>query len=887
MQIAILDTIGLPYTESTVRTQGLGGSESAAIFMAQELQKLGMRVTLYNSNSADTSTYEQVAESGVIYRDLKWLSLHSPDAYDVLISSRSVFPFADNVEQYGLPAAIRKMRDAAAYKVLWMHDTFCQGDDLLEQFVVEKKIDKIFTLSDFHTSYVTTCTHGPRRNFEVLKKHIFVTRNGIRRYHDFVDISKKDPNLYVYNASVTKGLLPLVNDIWPKVKGSLPLAKLMVIGGYYRNGTAPPDAQEIQWRELSTRSDLKNLGVTFTGVIPQWQVADILAKAKFTIYPAAFPETFGISTLESLAYNTPVLTNRFGALEETAIDDACYKIDYPIVSNSLFPHIDAHRQTQQFVDMVLAAARDTYLYSQKAHTCSRVHDVADWSSVALQWKQHFCQVRNAYLSAEEFRAVSHINYRVGQVFGRRFTNSEDRYFPQLPAEQTFAIISPFYNAASYIAQCIHSVAAQDYPFYTHILIDDASTDSSYEVAQKTIAELPSSIRHKFVLLRRQDNMGSVYNYVKVMQDASIKSSDVIVMLDGDDALMPDNQILSKLNAIYVQGAELTYGSMWSEADQIPLIAQEYPPEVKQTRSYRNHLFPWNMPYTHLRTFKKRLFESIPVETFQIDGKWARAGGDTIIFYETIERADPEKIHVVKDVWYRYNDVNPINDYKVHATEQTATANLVLSQRTGSTPKRVLLAIPTAKYIEVDTFKSIYDLHIPDGIQVDFQYFYGYQIDQIRNLIAHWVLTEQYDYLFSVDSDMVLPAHALQSLLRVDSDIVSGVYVQRTEEKKPELYVRTRPHIHADLSMRNLSRDEIITAQQPFEVDACGFGCVLVKRKVFEILKYPHFRYHSAIDHAYTVSEDVDFCNMAKIHGFRVMVDPHVQCGHKTTHTLTL
>jgi glycosyltransferase involved in cell wall biosynthesis len=371
MQIAILDTIGLPYTESTVRTQGLGGSESAAIFMAQELQKLGMRVTLYNSNSADTSTYEQVAESGVIYRDLKWLSLHSPDAYDVLISSRSVFPFADNVEQYGLPAAIRKMRDAAAYKVLWMHDTFCQGDDLLEQFVVEKKIDKIFTLSDFHTSYVTTCTHGPRRNFEVLKKHIFVTRNGIRRYHDFVDISKKDPNLYVYNASVTKGLLPLVNDIWPKVKGSLPLAKLMVIGGYYRNGTAPPDAQEIQWRELSTRSDLKNLGVTFTGVIPQWQVADILAKAKFTIYPAAFPETFGISTLESLAYNTPVLTNRFGALEETAIDDACYKIDYPIVSNSLFPHIDAHRQTQQFVDMVLAAARDTYLYSQKAHTCSR------------------------------------------------------------------------------------------------------------------------------------------------------------------------------------------------------------------------------------------------------------------------------------------------------------------------------------------------------------------------------------------------------------------------------------------------------------------------------------------------------------------------------------
>ena len=81
------------------------------------------------------------------------------------------------------------------------------------------------------------------------------------------------------------------------------------------------------------------------------EIADILEKAAFMIYPAAFPETFGISSLESLAYNTPILTNTFGALEETAIDLACYKIPYAIEPNGLFPNINKEQQIDLFVDI--------------------------------------------------------------------------------------------------------------------------------------------------------------------------------------------------------------------------------------------------------------------------------------------------------------------------------------------------------------------------------------------------------------------------------------------------------------------------------------------------------------------------------------------------------
>src|SRR5690606_1027261 len=154
---------------------------------------------------------------------------------------------------------------------------------------------------------------------------------------------------------------------------------------------------------------------------------------------------------------------------------------------------------------------------------------------------------------------------------------------------------------------------------------------------------------------------------------------------------------------------------------------------------------------------------------------------------------------------------------------------------------------------------IYDLEVPDGYSVDFQYFYGYNIAQIRNLISDWVV-KGYDYLFSVDSDISFAPDTLKKLLSHDKDIVTGVYRQRLPEQILEIY-RIK-----DWNFTNVSLEEI----QPFdEIDACGFGCVLVKKQVFVDVGYPQFEYHSALDHRHTVSEDVDFCIKAKNKGFKI------------------
>ena len=410
--IAIVDTIGLVYDGTTLEKRGLGGSESAVILLSRELAKLKFDVTVYN-NCEDSQAGPGVYD-GVKYRPLRDCQ---GAVHDIVVSSRTVLPFCQK-NHFGMftnvpvPYECFESLHKAKHKILWMHDTFCVGDNLLEEMVMAGQIDEIFTLSDFHTTYVTNCDHGGRRNFEVLKNKIFVTRNGVVDHKKWVDIKAKDPDLFVYNASVTKGMIPLVTKIWPELKRRIPTAKLMIIGGFYRfRDGAPPDKQEEDWHRLREDYESRGLDIQFTGVISQPAIADILSKASYFLYPGAFPETYGISMMESMMYNTPLVTCRFGATEETAIADANYVINYAIEANSLFPSINTDSQCAKFIDAAEHAYRNKYLHQQKMYACNRIKEFAGWDSVALQWKQHLFKKLGMYLPIDEYRRVSDINER--------------------------------------------------------------------------------------------------------------------------------------------------------------------------------------------------------------------------------------------------------------------------------------------------------------------------------------------------------------------------------------------------------------------------------------------------------------------------------------------
>ena len=884
VKIAIVDIQGIAYSGDTLTHKGLGGSESAVILVSQQLSKIGFDVTVFNACDEDSSgpgVYD-----GVTYKPLS--AIGNDSIYDVVISSRVVTPFIPPHHNAYPQTTNRKidyskfdsMRKNARLKVFWMHDTFCWGDDILEWLVTEGSIDEVWTLSDFHAMYVMNCAHPRMRNYEVLRRKMWTTRNGIVKYFDSVDLSAKDPNMFMFNANMSKGLDPLLNLVWPRVKARLPDARLTVVGGFYKLGAAVAvDTEESEFDKIAGPHK-NDPTITFTGIVDQRTVADISAKSSYFIYPAALPETYGISTLEALYANTPLLTCRFGALEETAGPYSHY-IDYAIVPNSLYPNINATQQADKFVDMVVAA----YNTPQDLKQMDEIKELAGWDVTALEWKQHIYSKLGLYLGRGESQQAQYTKSQYRKIFNRRYTTAEEWLAPKQKTEQPIVVLSPFYNAQDYIVRCIISVAAQDYDNYEHWLIDDASTDNSFSVASEFIQTLPTDIRGKFKLIRNNANQGAVYNHIVNLRELSDNA--VVMMLDGDDWLVSRPDIFTYYNKIH-QTNDFTYGSCWSIVDNIPLISQPYPPAVSRNKAYKDHRFNWNMPYTHLRTMKASLLKYESDFKFQDEnGKWFKAGGDNATFYTALENCDSNRVHVVSDIVYNYNDASPLNDYKINKYEQDSAIQAVLgtSLVLKSTPtpikmtQRILIAVPTNKNIEATTFKSIYDQIIPEGYTVDFQYFWGYQVDQVRNLIADWTMKNGYDYLFAVDSDISFPPDTLARLLSHDKDLVSGIYIQRIPGTHTIEIMRKNEWggvSHVDWSD--------IKDQGLVPIDGCGFGCVLIKSSVLNAIPYPHFLYHSALDHRNTISEDVHFCNQMRDQGFRLWADTSILCDHTGSST---
>lgn len=192
-------------------------------------------------------------------------------------------------------------------------------------------------------------------------------------------------------------------------------------------------------------------------------------------------------------------------------------------------------------------------------------------------------------------------------------------------------------------------------------------------------------------------------------------------------------------------------------------------------------------------------------------------------------------------------------------------------------KKILVAVPTLRYIEPETFKSIYDLDVPEGFELEFKPFVGDQIDQVRNLIAEWA--KRYDYLFSVDSDIVLPKNTLKNFLAANKPIISGLYIQRIQNTHTlEVYMDT-PNGGTTNIPYDLIKDKGIV-----EIAGCGFGCVLVNSDVLRNIPYPHFEYHVALDHRNTVSEDTDFCMKARKAGYTIWADSSIMCNHIGNYT---
>lgn len=148
---------------------------------------------------------------------------------------------------------------------------------------------------------------------------------------------------------------------------------------------------------------------------------------------------------------------------------------------------------------------------------------------------------------------------------------------------------------------------------------------------------------------------------------------------------------------------------------------------------------------------------------------------------------------------------------------------------------------------------------------------GKVIDKARNITAIAALKQQPTHLFWIDQDVKIWPHAIEKLLAHKKKIVAGMYFIKGYPYHPCMFVREstnlkeKPYNYMDNYKPGLT-----------PVDLTGFGCMLIEAEVFRDIPYPWFRFIRA-----NITEDVYFCEQAKLHNYDIYVDTNIKCRHIT------
>ena len=129
---------------------------------------------------------------------------------------------------------------------------------------------------------------------------------------------------------------------------------------------------------------------------------------------------------------------------------------------------------------------------------------------------------------------------------KRLTRKKPRKGEWLPK---VTIVIPVYNVEHYLALCLQSVCAQNYPNLDVILVNDGSTDNSLAVARAFQEKLNLHIIE-------QENAG--LSAARNAGVRAIENTDYLMFLDSDDALAP-RALHSMVNLVIETDSDFVVG----------------------------------------------------------------------------------------------------------------------------------------------------------------------------------------------------------------------------------------------------------------------------------------------------------------------------------------
>jgi glycosyltransferase involved in cell wall biosynthesis len=100
-------------------------------------------------------------------------------------------------------------------------------------------------------------------------------------------------------------------------------------------------------------------------------------------------------------------------------------------------------------------------------------------------------------------------------------------------EKLVSVVTPVYNGAPYLRECIQSVARQTHENFEYFIVDNCSTDGSFEIAQEEAAS-----DNRITAIRHAEHVGPIQNWNRSLTTVS-QESDYVKFVHADDWLFPD------------------------------------------------------------------------------------------------------------------------------------------------------------------------------------------------------------------------------------------------------------------------------------------------------------------------------------------------------------
>lgn len=198
--------------------------------------------------------------------------------------------------------------------------------------------------------------------------------------------------------------------------------------------------------------------------------------------------------------------------------------------------------------------------------------------------------------------------------------------------------------------------------------------------------------------------------------------------------------------------------------------------------------------------------------------------------------------------------------------------------------RLLIAVPTMGAVHPILVSRLIGWGQKYGEQVSFYFtFKVAPVDRARNQIVEFFLSSErrFTHLLMIDSDTIPPVDAVERLLSHKQPVVTGLTpILAYKDDGYETYDNAFVEVERD-GTGKVTKTHVAARNSGLqEVFRCGASCLLIERKVFESMVPPYFVFETNPENTSHVrSEDIQFCDRVRGHGFAIHADTEVVCQH--------